>query len=53
MKIETDNLILLSTYVKSREGCGVANVYKYIHKYNVIQIDKYKFIDKTNPFKIK
>ncbi len=51
MKIETNNLILLSTYAKSR-NCTTANIYKYIDKYNVIEIDGLKFLDKTKPLKI-
>jgi len=50
MKIE--NLVLISTYAKSR-NCTTANIYKYIDRYNVIEIDGVKFLDKTKPLKIK
>lgn len=50
MKVE--NLVLISTYAKLR-NCCTANIYKHIHKYNIVLIDGVKFIDKTNPIKIK
>jgi len=47
MKIE--NLLTVANYAKLR-NCTPANIYKYIHKYSVIEIDGIKFIDKTKPF---
>ena len=47
MKLE--NLIRLSTFAKLKK-CTYANIYKYIDKYNVVEIDGVKFIDKTKPF---
>ena len=44
-----ENLIRLSTFAKLKK-CTYANIYKYIDKYNVVEIDGVKFIDKTKPF---
>jgi len=47
-----ENLIRLSTFAKLKK-CTYANIYKYIDKYNVIEIDGIKFVDKKNSLNVE
>ena len=44
--MKLSNLLRIANYAKS-QGCTTANIYKYKHKYNLIEIDGIYFIDKT------